>query len=626
MLGAAGFRTDEVDFYRFAWIDKQIVAFWKNPPWLDQIPLNRTLSLLMVKIGLPATPFVTRLPFALIGLLALFVVWRFARRRFGSGAALFVLVLALFNPYALYHARAAYHYSGAICFSAAVFAVFWSLKERLQKKEHPGRKLWILWFATAALACHMHMSVWIVTGLQALLLLFFGLRAFAKNKEDRCRFLIPFLTGCVLLGLVMSRWIYRAVLAVIAQTTVGNYLVGREAGKEFLRLLPAYFAGENIAALILLLIFAVLTIRALFGGSGSARRLRSLAWICVLHFTVVMLYVAAVGRGTAKITYFSGIWAQFILLMGAGAYRGAWALFRKNRVSRLILRTLLAGGYVFLAAVPDWAIIHLDGKPTPYYKINDWVQKNLPKGTPILTDRWLEPWNELKMHLPSRTNLIFYAFTVPDEPLETYKQNNWRTTAEQFFEKFPESAFLELQRGKYEKELGKWTFPQTYFARSATVTNEPALVLHRWKVLDFADAHTNRVITRIYYNTHEDLIAKARREGRDVLRLYGAGWGYMKPGFEQKDYTDYRIFRQAASTDLYNFKPSVLDGVLEVSAAAEKSKVVSVNGESFKVPPGEILTVTIPLALQPGKNTISFTSPSDDRLFVLDILWKTRQP
>jgi hypothetical protein len=58
---------------------------------MNQIPLNETLSLLMVKAGLPATPFVVRLPFALMGVLALFFVWRFVRGRFGSSVALLVL-------------------------------------------------------------------------------------------------------------------------------------------------------------------------------------------------------------------------------------------------------------------------------------------------------------------------------------------------------------------------------------------------------------------------------------------------------------------------------------------------------------------------------------------------------
>jgi hypothetical protein len=627
MLGSSPFTADTMEFYKYALRDQNIIEFWENPPWLNQIPLNETLSLLLVKAGLPATPFVVRLPFAIMGLFAAFFVWRFARRHFGTGAALFVLILTVFNPYALYHARSAYHYSGAICWSMALFSVFWIIKEHLQKKELPSYKVWGLWFVTAVLACHMHMCVWMVAGLQTLLILVFGWVAFEKDKKKRSGFLIPFFAWSALIGLLMSRWIIRALQEVIKNSVGGGHHIGADAKAEFLRLLPAYFAGENIFAIALLFVFISLAVLALFGVSDYTRRYRSLAWICVLHIAVVMGYVAAVGGGVAKITYFSAVWPNFMLFVGIGAYLGVRESCRSNRFVCTGLLSMLAGSYILLTVWPTYAIIHLEGTPTPFYKINDWVLKNLPAGTPILTDRWLEPWNELAVHNPGGIN---YTFTVPDEPLVTYRQFNWRETAEQFFEKYPEACFLELSRGRYEAELGKWNFPQSYFARYASITNEAALDLRRWKVFlveNSADAVTNRVITRIYYNTSEDLIAAARKNGREVLRLYGTGWGYAKPGWQQGRFEDYRILNQAASIDLYNLKEMSLSGALEISAAtADKPKTVSVNGVTTGFASGRIRTWSVPLTLQPGKNTIPFASPSADPLFVLDIRWKPAQP
>lgn len=623
LLGFAPFTADTMEFYKLALHNQSIIEFWQNPPWMNQIPLNETLSLLMVKIGLPATPFVVRLPFALMGILALFFVWRFARRWFGEGAALLTLLLAVFNPYHIYYSRAAYHYSGAICWSAALFLVFWSIKETVQRKEAPAKKHVVLWFLAAAMACHMHMSVWPVVGLQGLLLLIFGLRL---KKELRNRFLLRFSIGTVFLGALMLRWILRAVQEILnfhGENGTGN-LALPSVGPEFLRVLPAYFSGQNIFAVALLFIFVALAVAALFGTSDCTRRFRSLAWICVLHITVQMIYLLVAGGGLAKITYFSAIWPPFILFLGAGCFLGVRTLV--SGAWRAGLYVLLVGGYVALTASPGWAIIHLEGHPTPFYKINNWVLKNLPAGTPILTDRWLEPWNELAVHNPGGIN---YTFTVPDDPLATYRQLNWRKTAEQFFEKHPEAAFLELSRGKYEAELGKWNFPQTYFARRASITNEPALSLRRWKVFlveNSADAITNRVITRIFYNAPQDLVAAARKNGRDVLRLYGADWGYAKPGWQQGHFEDYRILKQSASIDLYNLKEMPLSGTIEISAAtADKPKTVSVNGATTGFASGRIRTWTVPLTLQPGKNTIPFTSPSADSLFVLDIRWKPAQ-
>ncbi len=616
ILGDSPFRSDTMEFYKLALRGASISELWRNPPWANQIPLNETFSLLMVKAGLPATPFVVRLPFALMGILALFFVWRFARCWFGNGAALMVLLLAVFNPYQLYFSRTAYHYSGAVCWSAALFLTFWSIKETLQQGATPSKKQWVFWLLMAALACHMHMSVWVVAGLQGLLLLIFGWRL---NRAERKSFYVQFSVGAFLLGLLMLRWLIRAVQEIIKVSGEnGTGQLGAKAGPEFLRLLPAYFVGENIFAVALLLLFLALAVAALFRTLDEVRRFRSLAWICTLHITVLMLYVAVVGGGVAKISYFSAIWPHFIILLGVGAFLGIKTL--DSSLVRITLCVLLAGGYLALTVWPDWAIVHLDGKPTPYYKINDWVLKNFPAGTPVLTDRWLEPWNELAVHNPGNIN---YTFTVPDHPLETYRQLNWRATAEGFFQKYPDAAFLELSRGKYEDELGPWTFPQRYFAQSAWFTNAAAMTLRRWKVYpdDFSETST-RVITRIFYNTPKDLVSMALHQGQDVLRLYGERWGYTKPGWQQGHFEDYRILKQSASIDIYNLKNAPLNGTLEVIATtADKPKTVSVNGASKVFVGGRLNAWKIPVTLQPGRNVLSFTSPSGDPLFVLDIKW-----
>lgn len=618
LLGASPFKADTMNFYQAVLRGQSIIELWRNPPWTNQIPLGETLSLLLVKAGLPATPFVVRLPFALMGCLTLFFIWKFASRWFGLGASMMVLLLAVFNPYELYFSRASYYYSGVVCWSSAMFLAFWSILETLNKKEMPDKTQLLGWFLSSIAAGHMHMSAWIVVGLQGLLLFTFGFRL---NEKERRRIFVRLLTGGILMGIVMSRWIFRAIKMTLDVSCGEAQQIGSNAASEFLRLLPAYFAGENIFAVVLLIVFVALAIAALFGSSESVRRYRSLAWICILHIAVLMLYVGLVGGGIAKISYFSAAWAPIILLIGIGSIMGIQRL--ASRLSRTGLYVFLAVGYIAVTAYPDWAIIHLEGKPTPFYKINNWVQKNLPPGTPILTDRWFEPWNELAVHNPGGIN---YAFTVPDEPIENYKRFNWPKTVEQFYEKYPEAAFLEVARGRFEKELGPWNFPQRYFARTVSITNESAMILRQWKVfpeMDYAAANTNRVVTQIFYNTPEDLVDAARKNGHDVLRLYGEGWGYAKPGWQQGHFEDYRILGQAASIDIYDLKDIPLKGSLEISAAtAERPKTLSVNGATTVFASGRIRTWTVPLTLQPGKNTIPFTSPSGDPLFVLDIRWK----
>jgi len=621
LLGASPFKADTMEFYKLALRHQSIIEFWENPPWMNQIPLNETLSLLLIKAGLPATPFVVRLPFALMGVLALFFVWRFTRRWFSTDAALLTLLLAVFNPYQIYFSRSAYHYSGAACWSAALFLAFWSIKETLLQNREPSARQTAGWVAAAVAACHMHMSVWPVVGLQAGLLVLFGWIRLKQDKPSRIRFLLQMSGGSLLLGLILSRWIFRAVKMIFGVSSGTEQYIGSSAASELLRLLPAYFAGENIFAVALLLIFILLAAFALFGSSAEIRRFRSLAWICVLHIAVLMLYVALVGGGVAKIAYFSAVWPHIILLTGIGAVLGVRKMASGFWCAGLYV--FLAGGYIALTAWPNLAIVQLEGKPTPFYKINDWVQSHLAPGTPVLTDRWFEPWNELAVHNPGGLN---YAFTVPDEPIENYKRFNWPETVRQFFEKYPESAFLELSRDRFAEELGPWTFPEEYFARTVSITNEPAMVLRQWKVfpeMDYAAANTNRVVVRIFYNTPEDLLAAARRDGKETLRLWSEGWGYAKPGWPQGDFRDFRILGRAALCDLYNLTGSALHGVLEISAAAAGTpKPVTVNGTTTVFSsPGLIRAWKVPLTLQPGENKISFTSPSEAPLFVLDLRW-----
>lgn len=621
-LGAAAFGADYMDFYKLALRNQNIIEFWKNPPWLNQIPLNETLTLLLIKIGLPATPFVVRIPFALMSILALFSMGWFAWKQFGRSSAKVVLVLGIFNPFYLYFSRTSYHYAGAACWSMVLFLTFWNLEAALKKKEVPVVRDFCLWFAVAILACHMHMSVWVVVGLQGAILLSLGVWAFRRRAKEFRSFLIRLGVGAILLVTVMSRWIYRAVSEILRVSGGGGHHFGADAGSEFKRLLPSFFAGENSIAVILLVVFVSLSVVALSRKSTLRSRYRTFFGYVFLHFLVLMLYIGVVGGGIAKITYFSPVWPLFILAMGIGATLGVDALVSRSHSLRVGLKVLLSVAYLALVAVPDWAIIHLEGKPEPYYKINKWVDSHLPSGTPVLVDHWLDPWNGLALHNPGG---LQYTFTVPNVPLEAYYQNNWRKTAEQFFEKFPSAALLEVDRGSFVDRFGPWEFPTKYFARTEFITNAPAMTLRRFKVFPthgYAKANTNGIVVQISYNTIEDLVVAARKNGRDVLRLYSEGWGYAKPGWQQGHFEDYRVFSRAASLDIYNLKEVPLTGSIEISAAtSDRPKTISVNGSKTVFAAGRIRTWKLPLTLQPGKNTIPFTSPSADPLFVLDIRW-----
>ncbi len=663
LLGFSSFGADNMEFYKLALQDQDILEFWRNPPWLNQMPLNETFSLLLVKAGLPATPFVVRLPFALMGILALYFLWLFVRRHAGEAAAGATLLIAAFNPYQLYFSRTAYHYSGAITWSAALFCVFWLVKERLENNELPSRGLVVSWFAVAMLACHMHMSVWAVGALQGILLFGYGWKGLGGNTAPFRRFAIGLCVGGGASVLLLSRWIFRALQRLDIAAEGRRELIGEDAAVEFIRLLPAYFAGERPVGVGLLFGAVVLAVAALIIPSPKRRFYRSLTFVFLLHLVVFMAYIAVIGGGVAKIAYFSALWPLFILFLGIGTTLGIEAISGPRYTIRYGLGAILAAGYLAVTVPAAWAVVHLEGKPTPYFSINDWVLEHLPPGTPVLVDRWFEPWNEMALHNPGG---IHYTFTVPDEPLDTYRRMNWRATVEDFFERYPRAAFVRVNPGKYERELGPWDFAERHFSQSSAVTNEAAVRMYRLgfvPTLDYARENRDRVVTRIYYNTTEDLIVRAQRQGQDRLRLYGEGWGYLKPwrpqpgwpeqlmqltwiqagAFLERGYgftdlnginrlpqpeamrylnrgqwADYRVPSQETAFRLFNLTEDTLTTELRIVAVALSGPVrVRAAHGTVSFPATLMVERRIPLSLEPGEQAVRFSVQPDQFLLVL---------
>jgi len=661
MLGNAPFPADEMEFYKLAMRNQSIVELWKNPPWMNQIPLNETFSLLLVKAGLPATPFVTRLPFAFMGILALFLMWHFTRRYFGMGSALCVLVLAVLNPYQLYYSRTAYHYAGATCWSALMCLSFWGIKKSLDERRCPPVKQMRYWLAAAVLACHMHMSVWIVAGLQGMLLFGWGLYALRNAKPQRNRFLLLTVLSGMVLAVLMSRWIYRAIRMVLDSVEQ----IGSPVLPELMRLFPAYFAGENIPAVLLLLLLAGLSFYSFAKAFKNKTAFNGFAWIALLHVIVLMLYVGIAGGGLAKITYFSAIWPHFIWFLGIGLWECAGAIAAGRKWLQYSVLALVLGAYAVLTLPAVRAIVTLDGKPLPTHKINAWMLENLPLGTPVLVDHWLHPWNQLAVHNQSNIN---YTFTVPDEPIENYRTMNWPVTVRKFFEKYPEAALLEVARGRYLDKVGPWTFPAEHFAKMVSITNVPAMTLRKYKVfpkLDYAAANTNQVVTRIFYNTTEDLVAAARWENRPTLRLYGEGWRYLKPWqpmqgwpeqlmqalwlqagmyadggktvasladlqkmpqqqavqyLNQGRWADYRIPGERSPLRLFNLTETELQATLTVTGIALSGNVRCLFGDQTVVFPQTLLVERrVPITLKPGENEVVVSLPANQFMLVHDV-------
>jgi len=233
---------------------------------------------------------------------------------------------------------------------------------------------------------------------------------------------------------------------------------------------------------------------------------------------------------------------------------------------------------VALNIQPAWFSTQLSGKPTPFKAVARWCDTQLPRHALVLVERWFDPWNELLVH--NSTNIVF-TFTVPAEPQDLFERYNWPATAKQFFNHFPDAAYLEYSNSERGR-MGVVT--NWHFARQVAFTNVAGIKLAQMGVAyreEFYDPYTNRLITTIFYNTREDVIRNAREQGQATLVLYGPEWGYVKLWQQLNDFRDWRILEKEASLDVYNLTASTNRVTLKVRGMAlNGAKRVSAEGGS----------------------------------------------
>lgn len=619
-LGKAAFGADQLEFYKLAVRGVGILEIWRNPLWLNQIPLSETLSLMLIKLGLPPTPFVVRLPFAIMGILVLLMLWRWVSSRYGRTVGCITLLLAAFNPYHVYHSRTAYFYSGVIFGASLMLLTFWPLKLSLQKRQCPHIARVSAWLLATVFACHMHMSVWAFALAQGLLLAYYAFKGLKQDRSRMFRFLCLLGGGGLFVLAVMARWILRGIERLRVASEGGKGLIGGDGAEELRRLIPAYFAGESFLGLITLAAFVFLIgLGCLSRNAYRRKEAKSFYFVSLIQLAVVVGYVLAAGGGLAKITYFSTFWPFMMVSMSLGAFYGFKRLIAYHRRSGYGVLIVCLALYAGLTIPPSFAMLFLDGKPLPTHTVNDWVINHLDEGTPILVDRWFHPWNELAIHNEDHIN---YTFTVPDEPIENYIRLDWRKTAEAFFERFPDAAFLEVNREKYDDYLGPWDFPETHFAQTAYLTNEAAMVMRQFHVYptgSYNADNTNQIVTRIFYNTKEDNLEAARERGDSVFRYYEDGWGYAKPGWQHGRYEDFRVMQGSATFELWNLRSEPVKVNVNVIGVAPQDMVLNIEGHALSFRQHRIESRQFLQILQVGRNSFVVSSTFKHPFLVYDI-------
>lgn len=617
-------RTDEMNFVSGVARNISLLELWKNPPWLNQMPLADSLPVVWARVTGQTFPedvpqrlevyesellSVTRQPFAWLGALTVMMcmVWMWRRR--GAIPALLLGVWLGLLPFHVYHSREAYYYAVTMLGAAGLALRSVDLLTDLKKGLVPGLWRYVEWALWLWLTCMGHMSAWIVAAYTGLLILVVLVRD--VSRAVRLRQFVYFGVVMTLFLAAMSRWIYRAVIEMVRAAEAATTHIGYSFQWVAPRVVPFFLAGANVAGYLLATALLGLVAWLLFrrrkatvAPDETDYAYLFLTWMTWGGIVLSYLYILMIGGGKGKLAYFSVNLPAFL----------TWVVWSIDCALGPDKRRQVIGAWVLgicllaVFAMPVKMLVTLDGKPVPYRKIQAWMNDTLPPGTVAIVDRWLEPWNELRFYQPQSN---FYSFTIPDEPYETYVQSDWRGYTQRYFEESRAQAFIRLARNHEERARSRyWKWPERGLTHKAVIENEQGLWLRKTgfaPVEDFYAANTNRLRIEVFYDTRSDMADKARIRGASSVYFYDAGWTLFKP-WQYGDFTDYRILENGeAVLEIHWLESSPKTVRMEVSALAVNGGGATLligGNQSMLLHPNAPVSRMVDVKLEPGINRI----------------------
>ena len=630
-LGTAALRADTICLWNICSSDMsptQIFSNWMQLVGGGQFPFPAAIMKGFLDLfHLPVTHFTVRLPSALWGIACTPLAFLVGKKLKGNGLGFFLAIMFAVNPTHIQVTREAYYYPPAL---VGALLVFLGLLGTFQTAFHGERRsLWdyVANLSGFGLLVYSQPTAWGVAFLSGVMVI--GLEVWTAWRTKRFRSVIILIPGYILLGLPMlfANWGLKQFPYLYSKTAEEKAL--QEAQQLFaatqihdnaldmLSQVATSFAwGQNTWRIALLIIMALFSLFVLVH-EVSKRRWRYL----IAPFMLIggfSIYIYSRGKAAANFEprYTIALMPFYFAFLGLSVSIIFDWLKKRCRAHSIGLR-LVPWIFLVLFALPNlapafWAT-QITGKPTPYKEILSWFNTHLRKDTLVLVDRWFEPWNELAVY--ASTNVSF-TFTIPDEPLDTFIKYRWRDTAQQFFERFPDAAYLELTKHYWtDPSVGRWEWPRNYFARHVVFTNQPGIKLRELGLAsrgDFYAPMTNGLIVEVFYNTTEDVLQKYIKEGKDTVLLYGSGWEYAKLWRQLNDFRDWRVLSDQAVIEIYNLTGAPLTRTIKMRgmAAGASKTVADASGKRLTFQNGTLTELNLgPVSLAPGKNEIVLKDP-----------------
>lgn len=643
-LGEPAFRADTMVFMDFARQPIGIGEFFTQ--WTSTLGLQKTgqfpfavawMKLFLNVTGVPLTPFMIRLPSALWGILAVLAVYGCGRVLAGNGFALFLAALFALNPFHIGISREAYYYPPLVCGSAFfLWAIFLQIKADRDRGLLPG-VFYVLLAAGFFLTTYSQPSAWPFAFIAVLTILWFQIRiAWRIRRIPGSLCWIALILAVIGIPLFFADW---ALPQMIASSSPAHkaYIV-RVFGTEWepiysllARTLFSFCWGKTLPrilfTIVVLLLSIAVTVRLWRRSLVMPVLFILLAGGIILYVTARYLLVAAVSS-----RYLLAFLPLYLIWLAFGVWFASDALSVIKRRACLqryaqhygqVAAAVSIGIMIIALGLNVWPArlaTQLTGKPIPYWDIVRWCDKNLPPRSLVLVERWLDPWNELRIH--NSTN-VYFTFPVPSEPNDVFEQMNWPLAARQFMEKFPDAVYLEFSKAGRQRMglVTNWSF-----ARSVSFTNEAAVKLAQLGAAhreEFFTPQADRLINTIFYNTREDVIEQARHGGKQYLVLYGPEWGYVKLWQQLRDFRDWRILENQASLDVYNLTSSTNRVTLKMRGMAMNGmkRVSAADGSASGGESGEKYRDFRHLQLEEWELKDILLKPGFNRIVFSDSLW-----
>ena len=580
-LGVPAFRADTMIFMDFASRPAgplEIISKWMEMQGITgQFPPAVAWMKFFLEItSLSVTPFAVRLPSAIWGILTVLAVYGCGRVLAGNAFALFLGALFAINPFHIGISREAYFYPPLVLGSVMLM---WAMMLQVcacRNKASPSGLFYFLLSAGFFLATYFQPSSWNYALTVSLIMICFQ-AIFCWHSRRISKPLILIIAIFVIIGfpLLFADWALPQIIKASAAShkEYVRRVFGPNPESVLITLARTLFSfgwGATVPRVIFTLVAICLSIYAIV---RQCRASKAMSLLVILMGSNVLLFAAAkyfLMEYATSSRYLLALLPVYVTLLALGLWysQDFFIKFCKHKSSIHAgygLFAVLLFAAVFLNVWPAWLGTRLSGKPTPYWDIARWCDKNLPRHSLVLVERWFDPWNELRIH--NSTN-VYFTFPVPSEPPDVFKQVNWPLHARLFMEKYPDAAYVEYFASERQT---KGLVTNWHFARSVSFTNAAALKLSKLGLAhreEFNDTHSNKLVVTIFYNTREDVLANARAAGKDCLVLYGPEWGYIKLWQQLRDFRDWRVLEREASLEVFNLTRTTNTVAISVTGMA----------------------------------------------------------